>query len=490
MLRLLMAGLLSATFAAPLSVTTASAKSAAEIFQSNRQAVVRIEMAADPASPNREPMTGTGFIINPNGIVLTASHNLKGYVNPNVTPIKARIGAMNGQQVEADLVSSDSENDIAILKLRSASAVQSVTRGDSSALTSGARLTVIGFRSSIDIAPVEVSFATQSSNLGPKLWTINAPGVVFGMSGAPVFNSDGAVIGMVVGGFPGTDIAFFYPEQSMYLADLAWLNPRCDAGPLPMQYSLYVLDNTDGIMKPDKKSMKPMLETIRSHLLAEAKQWDSKTRCFGGVAVGGKGPPAPNDAVSKCGRVAPFHPLARFDFARLSNGLNELYPIGNDRPLIEGIFAALAAYQPYRQQFMSRPNDRFLFTIITTGPDTCGYDDPAKFLDTLDTLLSQRELKAVLYDNRTLPIMLQLAEDSGAGFGAYRKTSAYQRREQPLAILVVKDNDTLATALGAIAEMMSPEQGIRSHGCEGLIGLFKRQEDSAGVEKVRLRCRG
>ena len=50
---------------------------------------------------------------------------------------------------------------------------------------------------------------------GNLLWEITSPGTIFGMSGAPVFDSQGEVVGIVLGGRPGTSIALILPEENL-----------------------------------------------------------------------------------------------------------------------------------------------------------------------------------------------------------------------------------------------------------------------------------
>ena len=86
-------------------------------------------------SPNKKPIYGTGFIIGSDGYVLTAKHNLSGFVSPDVTPISVRIGSLDGQQVSAHYIPFDVGIDVAMLKLRNPigvglTAYRTVKRGD------------------------------------------------------------------------------------------------------------------------------------------------------------------------------------------------------------------------------------------------------------------------------------------------------------------------------------------------------------------------
>src|SRR5271166_3623102 len=96
----------------------AEPKSPNNIFTENRMAVVHVEIAADPSSPDKQPTYGTGFIIGGDGYVLTAKHVLSSFVNPTATPISVRIGSIDEPQVAADYIPFDIGVDVAMLKLR------------------------------------------------------------------------------------------------------------------------------------------------------------------------------------------------------------------------------------------------------------------------------------------------------------------------------------------------------------------------------------
>ena len=69
-----------------------------------------------------------------------------------------------------------------------------------------------------------------------------------------------------------------------------------------------------------------------------------------------------------------------------------------------------------------------------------------------------------------------------------RSGASYRNPENPLAILVPGDNDTLAKALMALAELNVADLARRRHGCNTLIELFRAQGDNAGADKVSKRC--
>jgi S1-C subfamily serine protease len=198
----------------------AKTKTAEEIFSENRMAVVHVVMASDPSGSTNEPSAGTGFIIGSDGFVLTAKHVISGYVNATTTPIKVQIGSLDGLQVAAEPILFDAGIDAVLLKLRNPigvglTAYRAVERGDSSKTPNGEALFVVGFNFTSNISVVS---GTLSSSLGGGiggnlLWSVQAPGAMFGMSGAPVFDGNGRVVGILEGGQSGSGIVQVYPEQ-------------------------------------------------------------------------------------------------------------------------------------------------------------------------------------------------------------------------------------------------------------------------------------
>jgi hypothetical protein len=471
------------------------AKTPNEILSDNRAAVVHIEVAAAPDAPNRIPFQGTGFIINAAGIVLTARHNLNGFNfdNPTTTPIMVRIGSLSAPKVLADVFDRNfpRDVDVVLLKIRGAPPIryQVAERGDSATLIPGARLYVVGFNSGSDMSIESAMLATDvgKGTNGPNYMDLTAPGVRFGMSGAPVFDEDGTVVGLIAGGLPSTTTALAHPAKLLeaYPPILnAWNNEKCVVRAQPIYFSLYVVDVTQGMLAPDR-SGKSKLEAVEQELETTAKK--VMPDCFGGVAFGGTFAPGtpPRD---DCARIADFYPLGRFDPTTLDEAIKQLQPRGKRIPLVDAIARALRAYQPFRTAAGNRPKDRFTFAIITSGPDSCGKESTDDFIDVLNRWLDAEQLKAVLYDNRLLPIMVQFASGDDVGSGSRIGTPQYTNPDQPLAILLVSDNEKLKKAVRAIAEISSADIPTRRLGCTTLVGMFREQGDEAGAQKVNRRC--
>ncbi len=308
------------------------------------------------------------------------------------------------------------------------------------------------------------------------------------MSGAPVFDASGSVVGMVRGGQPSSSTVFVLPVQllkGLQSIALAWKTSQCKISAMSSSLSLYVVDFTQRMGRPDKNGW-PLFEVIKSQLVANFGKLDSTVDCFGGVAFGGKMPAQWSG--DDCERVSVFYPIGNIDPPRLSDALKPLQPGARKGPLVAAIIRTLQMYQPYRKEVANRPDIRFSLTIVTSGPDTCGSSTPKQFIDALTRNLSERELREVYYDNRMFSIMLRLASADDVDARAFMTTLDYEQPDQPLAILIIHDTNTLASALGAIAELSSSNERARSHGCGTLLELFGKQGDEAGIRKIRRRC--
>jgi hypothetical protein len=227
------------------STMFAQAKNGGDIYAENKMAIVHIEVAADPQSPNKKPIIGTGFIVNSDGVVLTAGHVLDGYINQTATPISVHVGGLIlGMPLLAEPIrlAADPQVDVAILRLPPAmalglSAYQSVRRGDSHASKIGDDAFTIGFDGDQDISfhPGTLSSTFIGGAAANSKWLFQMPGVVNGMSGAPVFNASGEVIGLVTNGGSGNIAA--YPEQAtelvLFETAAGWSRGQSSMRPLP-----------------------------------------------------------------------------------------------------------------------------------------------------------------------------------------------------------------------------------------------------------------
>jgi S1-C subfamily serine protease len=164
-----------------------------------------VDITANTADGQGE-VAGTGMIITSNGEVLTNNHVIDDTVN-----IRAQIDG-TGTAYTVKVIGYDASDDVALVQLENASGLPTVPLGDSSALTPGDSITVLGNAEGKGGTPAEVTGTvsdlnqqiTASDDSGDTetltgMIEVNAP-IVPGDSGGPEVNSAGKVIGMTTAG--------------------------------------------------------------------------------------------------------------------------------------------------------------------------------------------------------------------------------------------------------------------------------------------------
>lgn len=144
----------------------------------------------NPEAPRRG--TGTGFIIDPDGSILTNHHVIEGAE-------RLTVKLADGRTLRAEVVGSDPDTDIALIKVNGAGPFPSASLGDSSRLRVGEWVCAIGnplaYEHTVTVGVV--------SFLGRKLFDPSLDNYIqtdaaisFGNSGGPLINSRGQVIGI------------------------------------------------------------------------------------------------------------------------------------------------------------------------------------------------------------------------------------------------------------------------------------------------------
>ena len=176
----------------------------AENYAANVNSVVSINCSATTnyfGQTVESASSGSGFILTQDGFVVTNHHVIDGATSVKVT-------LYDGESYDATVIGSDSDYDIAVLKI-DATGLTPVTLGDSSLLNVGDHVLALG-------NPLgELTFSASEGIASSVNRTINVSGIPFNMiqvtcavnpgnSGGPLFNAYGEVVGIVSAKYSST----------------------------------------------------------------------------------------------------------------------------------------------------------------------------------------------------------------------------------------------------------------------------------------------
>ena len=144
------------------------------------------------SEPRRINSLGSGFIIDPSGLIVTNNHVIDGADEINVI-------LNDGTKLKADLVGKDSKSDLALLRVHYNKPLKFVKFGNSDKLRLGEWVVAIGNPFSLGgtVTAGIVSARHRDINSGPydNYIQTDAP-INRGNSGGPLFNLNGEVIGI------------------------------------------------------------------------------------------------------------------------------------------------------------------------------------------------------------------------------------------------------------------------------------------------------
>src|SRR5277367_1211517 len=143
-------------------------------------------------SPHRVTSLGSGFIIDPSGLVVTNNH-----VIADADEISVILN--DGTKLNAELVGKDSKSDLALLRVHTDKPLKAVKFGDSDKLRLGEWVIAIGNPFSLGgtVTAGIVSARNRDINSGPYDNYIQTDAAINrGNSGGPLFNLNGEVIGI------------------------------------------------------------------------------------------------------------------------------------------------------------------------------------------------------------------------------------------------------------------------------------------------------
>ena len=142
--------------------------------------------------PRRVNSLGSGFIIDPSGIVVTNNHVIS--EADEITVI-----LNDGARLKAELIGKDQKTDIALLRVKPDKPLKAVKFGDSEKLRLGEWVIAIGNPFSLGgtVTAGIVSARNRDINSGPYDNYIQTDAAINrGNSGGPLFNLDGEVVGI------------------------------------------------------------------------------------------------------------------------------------------------------------------------------------------------------------------------------------------------------------------------------------------------------
>jgi serine protease Do len=143
-------------------------------------------------TPRRVNSLGSGFIIDPSGIVVTNNHVIADADEVNVI-------LNDGTRLKAEIVGRDTKVDLAVLKVTSDKPLTAVKFGDSEKLRLGEWVIAIGNPFSLGgtVTAGIVSARNRDIQSGPYDNYIQTDAAINrGNSGGPLFNLDGEVVGI------------------------------------------------------------------------------------------------------------------------------------------------------------------------------------------------------------------------------------------------------------------------------------------------------
>jgi serine protease Do len=146
----------------------------------------------DPEGFSREGALGSGFVISPDGLIVTNNHVIEGADEINVVFADARV-------VRAELVGTDAATDVAVLKIEEPDPLPYVEFADSEQAQVGDWVMAIGnpfgFGGSVSVGIVSArNRDINSGNYDNYIQTDAA--INSGNSGGPLFNLNGEVLGV------------------------------------------------------------------------------------------------------------------------------------------------------------------------------------------------------------------------------------------------------------------------------------------------------
>lgn len=202
-------------------IDTTKLMTAAEVYAANVNSVVGITTTVDVLGQlSHTAAAGTGFVLTPDGYILTNYHVIEG-------ASKVAVSMFSGESYDAKIVGYEESKDIAVLKVN-AENLTPVVLGDSENLNVGDDVVAIGnplgeltFTLTTGVVSAKDRMVTLSNSVTMTLLQTDCA-INAGNSGGPLFNMYGEVIGVTNakysssgGGASIDNIGFAIPMKSL-----------------------------------------------------------------------------------------------------------------------------------------------------------------------------------------------------------------------------------------------------------------------------------
>ncbi len=177
-----------------LQAQAAPGNIAGAVYAAVGSSVVEINITGQVRAGMTPSGSGTGFVVDEDGLILTNYHVVAGASNVSVA-------FSNGEQRTATVVGTDRSNDLALLRVELPDGVSAIPLGDSSQVEVGETAIAIGSPFGLEqtvtqgiISAVNRTYAGDGQILRGLIQT-DAP-INPGNSGGPLLNAQGEVIGI------------------------------------------------------------------------------------------------------------------------------------------------------------------------------------------------------------------------------------------------------------------------------------------------------
>jgi S1-C subfamily serine protease len=158
--------------------------SARDIIDSSSPGIVRIEAG--------DAKVGTGFIVDPTGLIATNLHVIEGE-----SSIRVKLYKDPTEYPATVIAGFDKGHDLALIRIQPKKPLPALRLGDSSSVSAGDRIYAIGNPLGVFDYSITDGLISQVRPLSPELTILQISAAISqGSSGGPLFNQSGEVIGV------------------------------------------------------------------------------------------------------------------------------------------------------------------------------------------------------------------------------------------------------------------------------------------------------